>query len=190
MLLFLAGQCQSAPWLCVAPLNAAIYNASPANLAAHGLHPRATHILLNLPLLALPLYLVAAADAYMRVSADAIAVTASVGLRLRSLLLGGLHHGTDASARLIKLQQRPSQPRRQDEQSILSRLCRWLVLLPLVALSSSPHQVGCHRRLGCAPRELPRTVMRYRASYCNAQPSCVFWPSPLPIWKVGIWFMC
>lgn len=44
------------PWwwpssLVLCPLNALRYNASPANLATHGLHPRVTHALVNLPLL-------------------------------------------------------------------------------------------------------------------------------------------
>lgn len=39
------------PSLVLCPLNALRYNASPANLAAHGLHPRVTHALVNLPLL-------------------------------------------------------------------------------------------------------------------------------------------
>lgn len=39
------------PSLVLCPLNALRYNASPDNLAAHGLHPRVTHALVNLPLL-------------------------------------------------------------------------------------------------------------------------------------------
>ena len=41
--------------LVIAPLNFLKYNSDPANLALHGTHPRWLHLLVNLPLLALPL---------------------------------------------------------------------------------------------------------------------------------------
>ncbi|KAL1529925.1 hypothetical protein AB1Y20_000853 [Prymnesium parvum] len=44
-----------APLDCLTPLNFVRYNSETANLAAHGLHPRWTHALVNLPLLSLPL---------------------------------------------------------------------------------------------------------------------------------------
>ena len=36
------GECRGAPWRCVAPLNALLYNLDPTNLARHGLHSRAS----------------------------------------------------------------------------------------------------------------------------------------------------
>ena len=42
----------------VAPYNFIMYNAVPGNVAAHGSHPRYTHLLLNLPLLYGPLALI------------------------------------------------------------------------------------------------------------------------------------
>lgn len=52
---FAGGVCISRPWQCIAPLNAIAYNTDPQNLASHGLHPRLTHMLVNLPLLFGPL---------------------------------------------------------------------------------------------------------------------------------------
>ena len=45
-----AARCAAAPWV-VTPYNAFAYNADAANLAAHGLHPKITHALLNFPVL-------------------------------------------------------------------------------------------------------------------------------------------
>ena len=45
-----AARCAAAPWV-VTPYNAFAYNADTTNLAAHGLHPRFTHALLNFPAL-------------------------------------------------------------------------------------------------------------------------------------------
>lgn len=45
-------------WLsCLAPLNALRYNSQSSNLAEHGIHPRVTHALVNLPLMFGPLAL-------------------------------------------------------------------------------------------------------------------------------------
>jgi phosphatidylinositol glycan class Z len=45
-------------WLsCLAPLNALRYNSQTSNLAEHGIHPRVTHALVNLPLMFGPLTL-------------------------------------------------------------------------------------------------------------------------------------
>jgi phosphatidylinositol glycan class Z len=45
-------------WLsCLAPLNALRYNSQTSNLAEHGIHPRVTHALVNLPLMFGPLAL-------------------------------------------------------------------------------------------------------------------------------------
>ena len=49
--------------LTLSPLNNALYNAQTANLALHGIHPRATHLLINLPLLFGPMLMPAAATA-------------------------------------------------------------------------------------------------------------------------------
>jgi hypothetical protein len=41
----------------VTPLNGVMYNSQSRNLSAHGLHPRITHALVNMPLLFLLPYL-------------------------------------------------------------------------------------------------------------------------------------
>lgn len=43
----------------VTPLNSLLYNFDSANLATHGLHPRLTHLVVNLPMLFGPLFLAA-----------------------------------------------------------------------------------------------------------------------------------
>ena len=59
---FYGGACITSPWLCIAPLNAGVYNASPTNLANHGINHRLTHLLINLPLLLGPLAFYAYSD--------------------------------------------------------------------------------------------------------------------------------
>ena len=55
-------------WLsCLAPLNALRYNTQTSNLAEHGIHPRVTHALVNMPLMfgPLALYLCASAARFL-----------------------------------------------------------------------------------------------------------------------------
>lgn len=54
--------CMAAPWKFIAPLNNLAYNLQHPNLASHGLHPRLTHALVNLPLLFGPLAFSLGAD--------------------------------------------------------------------------------------------------------------------------------
>jgi hypothetical protein len=83
--------CMSAPWRCVAPLNAAMYHSSPSRVAsAHGRHPRLTHALLNLPFMAGPLALVGAIELARAIQAavrDRTAATRAMCTRRHDALL-------------------------------------------------------------------------------------------------------
>jgi hypothetical protein len=62
-------------WLsCLAPLNALRYNSQTSNLAEHGIHPRVTHALVNLPLMFGPLALYLYYRVFRVVLSDALAV--------------------------------------------------------------------------------------------------------------------
>ena len=111
--------CLDAPWRCVTPINAARYNASPRNLAEHGLHPRSTHVLINLPLLAGPLAIAAAAD-----------LVRTVLLKCKPE-----HAAAQASSEADGASSHLGSPPPR-----LRRLLLVVVVLPLLALSAAPHQ--------------------------------------------------
>ena len=130
------GGCVSAPWRCVAPLNAAMYNASARNLARHGLHHRLTHALVNLPLLTGPLALAASAD-----------LASSLRRRVRCWLHGASSAGgvspDAASVSNASPDGDPDASPSAQPDGPPPRLRRLLVpsiLFPLVALSYAPHQ--------------------------------------------------
>ena len=114
-----AGDCRGAPWRCIAPLNALLYNIDPTNLQRHGLHPRASHLLLHLPLLLGPAALLPAAEAVARAA------------RLVAPRGGGGGGGGD-----------PASPAAAVGTTAARRgaVLRALLLLPLAALSCAPHQ--------------------------------------------------
>ena len=115
------GECLMAPWKCVAPFNALRYNADPINLAAHTLHPRITHVFVNLPLLMGPLAAIAAAATAAAATAAAPAAAA-------------------ATASAAKLAPKPSSNPSRAPCASFRRLLLSSVLLPLGALSLAPHQ--------------------------------------------------
>lgn len=109
------GECRGAPWRCIAPLNALLYNIDPTNLQRHGLHPRASHLLLHLPLLLGPAALFPAAEAMARAA------------RLVAPRGGGGGPASLATAVGTMAARRGA-------------VLRGLLLLPLAALSCAPHQ--------------------------------------------------
>ena len=125
--------------LVIPPMNAFLYNADAANLATHGIHPRATHALLNAPLAFGPTALFAYAAL-----AGASRKTARAALERGFLFLrrGGARRREGSNGRGgVKSPGGGSSSsdtlrRARDARALLA----WSFWLPLLVLSAAPHQ--------------------------------------------------
>ena len=128
--------------LVVPPANAFLYNADAANLATHGIHPRATHALLNAPLAFGPTALFAYAAL-----AGATRKTARTALERGFLFLrrgGGARRREGSNGRGGGGVKSPgggssssdTLRRARDARALLA----WSFWLPLLVLSAAPHQ--------------------------------------------------
>lgn len=116
------GVCRTTPWRCIAPLNALRYNLSTRNLAEHGLHPRLTHLALNLPLLSGPMAVPALWDVVIR--------------------FGWAGHALHAAARGkgLRFESSNGNAPQQMRHAALRRQLFACIALPLAILSAAPHQ--------------------------------------------------
>ena len=128
--------------LVVPPANAFLYNADAANLATHGIHPRATHALLNAPLAFGPTALFAYAAL-----AGATRKTARAALERGFLFLrrgGGARRREGSNGRGGGGVKSPGGGSSSSDTLRRARDARaslaWSFWLPLLVLSAAPHQ--------------------------------------------------
>jgi len=128
--------------LVIPPMNAFLYNADAANLATHGIHPRATHALLNAPLAFGPTALFAYAAL-----AGATRKTARAALERGFLFLrggGGARRRDGSNGRGGGGVKSPGGGSSSSDTLRRARdarlLLAWSFWLPLLVLSAAPHQ--------------------------------------------------